>query len=58
MSKTIQAVRGMNDMLPEAAPLWEFFEDTVRDWLRSYGYQQIRHPSSKALICLSVQLAK
>jgi histidyl-tRNA synthetase len=44
MSKTIQAVRGMNDMLPEAAPLWEFFEDTVRDWLRSYGYQQIRTP--------------
>jgi len=44
MSKTIQAVRGMNDMLPEAAPLWEFFENTVRDWLRSYGYQQIRTP--------------
>lgn len=44
MNKTIQAVRGMNDMLPEAAPLWEFFEDTVRNWLRSYGYQQIRTP--------------
>ena len=44
MSKTIQAVRGMNDMLPGDAPLWEFFEDTVRDWLRSYGYQQIRMP--------------
>ena len=44
MSKPVQAVRGMNDMLPEAAPLWEFFENTVRDWLRSYGYQQIRTP--------------
>ncbi|HEY3326746.1 MAG TPA: histidine--tRNA ligase [Novimethylophilus sp.] len=44
MSKTIQAVRGMNDMLPIDAPLWEFFEDTVRDWLRGYGYQQIRTP--------------
>jgi len=44
MSKTIQAVRGMNDILPADAALWEFFEDTVRDWLRAYGYQQIRTP--------------
>src|SRR3990167_1693650 len=44
MSKTIQAVRGMNDILPQDAALWEFFEDTVRDWLRAYGYQQIRTP--------------
>src|SRR3990172_7143010 len=44
MSKPIQAVRGMNDMLPEAALLWEFFEDVVRDWLRSYGYRGIRTP--------------
>ncbi|GBG12889.1 histidyl-tRNA synthetase [Novimethylophilus kurashikiensis] len=44
MSKTIQAVRGMNDMLPADAPLWEFFEETVRDWLRGYGYKQIRTP--------------
>lgn len=44
MSKTIQAVRGMNDMLPGDAPLWEFFEATVRDWLRGYGYKQIRTP--------------
>lgn len=44
MSKSIQAVRGMNDILPAEAGLWEFFEDTVRDWLRAYGYQQIRTP--------------
>ncbi|MBZ0091372.1 MAG: histidine--tRNA ligase, partial [Sulfuricellaceae bacterium] len=44
MSNTIQAVRGMNDILPAQAHLWEFFEDTVRDWLRSYGYAQIRMP--------------
>ncbi len=43
-SKTIQAVRGMNDILPVDADLWEFFEDTVRDWLRAYGYNQIRMP--------------
>ena len=44
MSKTIQAVRGMNDILPADSALWEFFEDTVRDWLRAYGYTQIRTP--------------
>ena len=34
----------MNDVLPEHAPLWEFFEDTVRGWLRQYGYRNIRMP--------------
>ena len=34
----------MNDILPEQAHLWEFFEDTVRDWLRAYGYRSIRMP--------------
>jgi histidyl-tRNA synthetase len=43
-SKPIQAIRGMNDVLPDEAPLWEFFEDTVRDLLRSYGYRMIRTP--------------
>jgi len=44
MSETIQAIRGMHDILPDQAPLWEFFEDTVRAWLRSYGYENIRMP--------------
>ncbi|HWH46477.1 MAG TPA: histidine--tRNA ligase [Burkholderiales bacterium] len=44
MTQTIQAVRGMNDILPDQASLWEFFEDTVRDWLRQYGYRNIRMP--------------
>lgn len=44
MSKTLQAVRGMNDILPQDNPLWDFFEDTVRAWLHGYGYQQIRTP--------------
>src|SRR3972149_10255201 len=43
-SKTIQAIRGMNDVLPDEAQLWEFFEDTVRDWLRAYGYRTLRTP--------------
>jgi histidyl-tRNA synthetase len=44
MAQTIQAVRGMNDVLPDQAPLWEFFEDTVRAWLARYGYRNIRMP--------------
>jgi histidyl-tRNA synthetase len=44
MSTGIQAIRGMNDILPEHADLWTFFEDTVEDWLRSYGYRSIRMP--------------
>lgn len=44
MSQNLQAVRGMNDILPEDAENWEHFEDIVRDWLRSYGYKPIRMP--------------
>lgn len=45
MSKTrLTAVRGMNDLLPADAPLWEAFEASVFDWLTGYGYRQIRTP--------------
>ncbi len=44
MTEKIQAIRGMNDILPEESPLWEFFEDAVRSWLRAYGYRAIRTP--------------
>ncbi|HQS58497.1 MAG: histidine--tRNA ligase [Gallionellales bacterium 35-53-114] len=40
----LQAVRGMNDILPDEARLWLWFEDTVREWLDSYGYRNIRMP--------------
>ncbi|MFO0274310.1 MAG: histidine--tRNA ligase [Betaproteobacteria bacterium] len=43
-NRKLAAVRGMNDLLPADAPLWEWFEARVTDWLRSYGYQQIRTP--------------
>jgi histidyl-tRNA synthetase len=42
--QTIQAVRGMNDVLPDQSPLWEYFENTVRDWLADYGYRNMRMP--------------
>jgi histidyl-tRNA synthetase len=44
MAQTIQAVRGMNDVLPDQTPLWESFEVTVREWLAQYGYRNIRMP--------------
>lgn len=44
MSQNIQSVRGMNDILPGEAEFWELFEETVRSWLKSYGYRPIRLP--------------
>ena len=44
MSNTLQAVRGMNDVLPEEAGGWLAFEEIVREWLFRYGYRNIRTP--------------
>uniref|UniRef100_E6QTN4 histidine--tRNA ligase n=1 Tax=mine drainage metagenome TaxID=410659 RepID=E6QTN4_9ZZZZ len=44
MSTLIQAIRGMNDILPEDTPRWQQLEATLRDWLMAYGYQEIRTP--------------
>ncbi|MCD1630388.1 histidine--tRNA ligase [Marinobacter shengliensis] len=40
----IQAIRGMNDILPEQTPVWQYVESTVRQVLGQYGYQEIRMP--------------
>ena len=44
MVKSIQAVRGMNDVLPDQDYIWEFFEQTIRNWMAVYGYKKIRMP--------------
>ena len=44
MSDSLQSVRGMNDFLPDAAEVLARFEASVRDWLRRYGYREIRTP--------------
>ncbi|MDR3220440.1 MAG: histidine--tRNA ligase [Candidatus Accumulibacter sp.] len=44
MSQSIQSVRGMNDILPGESELWDLFEESVRSWLKSYGYRPIRLP--------------
>ena len=42
--QVIQAVRGMNDILPEDAPYWQKLEEIIRKVLAAYGYQEIRIP--------------
>ncbi|KES09530.1 Histidyl-tRNA synthetase [Snodgrassella alvi SCGC AB-598-O11] len=51
MGQKIQAVKGMNDLLPLeqkdfklTSALWQAFEDVVVAWTRSFGYNQIRTP--------------
>ena len=44
MSQTLQAIRGMNDILPADAERWEAFEALIRDWLAAYGYRPVRMP--------------
>lgn len=44
MSQILQSVRGMNDILPDEAELWDRFEEVVRSLVRSYGYRPIRLP--------------
>jgi histidyl-tRNA synthetase len=44
MSKKIQAIRGMNDLLPKDSDLWVFVERTIADLFISYGYKNIRTP--------------
>jgi histidyl-tRNA synthetase len=44
MVKTIQAVRGMNDILPDVSSAWQYLESVLRDVIQSYGYSEIRFP--------------
>jgi histidyl-tRNA synthetase len=44
MSSKLSAVKGMNDLLPEQAELWELVEAKVSEVFRQYGYRPIRTP--------------
>ncbi len=44
MAKHIQAVRGMNDILPCDTPYWRFLEDSARRVFEAYGFEEIRMP--------------
>ncbi|WP_081195244.1 histidine--tRNA ligase [Halomonas sp. BC1] len=43
-AKKIQAIRGMNDLLPSDSPRWQFFEAKVRHLMQRYGFEEIRTP--------------
>jgi histidyl-tRNA synthetase len=40
----LQAVKGMNDLLPPESARWEWFETKVRDLMARYGYANVRTP--------------
>jgi histidyl-tRNA synthetase len=44
MTEAIQAVRGMNDILPEQTPYWQAIESICRKLAYRYGYREIRVP--------------
>ena len=44
MPEALQAVKGMNDLLPPESARWEWLEDTVRAVMRRHGYANIRTP--------------
>jgi histidyl-tRNA synthetase len=44
MAEPLQAVKGMNDILPPDSARWEWLEATLRTLMRRYGYQNIRTP--------------
>ena len=43
-NQSIQAIRGMHDILPEQSPRWQYAEKIIREVLASYCYQEIRLP--------------
>ncbi len=45
MSKVkIQAIRGMNDVLPNQSPHWHYLEKLIFELMAAYAYQEIRFP--------------
>lgn len=40
----MQSLRGMNDLLPEQSPNWQYLERKIQGLLQSYGYREIRFP--------------
>ena len=43
-NQSVQAVRGMHDILPEQSPQWQYAEKIIREVLASYCYLEIRLP--------------
>ena len=44
-NKTIRAIKGTQDILPEESIKWQSLEDQIRKITSHYGYQEIRTPA-------------
>ena len=44
MTKKIQAIRGMNDLLPSESSLWSALDETINNLMVSYGYKYCSTP--------------
>lgn len=44
MTTSIQAIRGMNDILPSQTPYWRYLEEALNRLMSRYAYQEIRLP--------------
>ena len=44
MAEALQAVKGMNDILPPESARWEWFEEKVRALMARYAYANVRTP--------------
>ena len=44
MANPIQAIRGMNDILPPETSVWQYTENVLRNVFENYCYQEIRFP--------------
>ena len=56
MANTIQAIRGMNDLLPEDTSVWQQVEKVLRDSVSSFGYSEVRMPivEKTSLFCRAI----
>ncbi len=43
-NQSVQAIRGMHDVLPEQSPRWQYAENIIKGVLASYSYLEIRLP--------------
>ena len=56
MAQSIQAIRGMNDLLPADTSVWQQVEQVIRATVQAYGYSEMRMPivEQTSLFCRAI----
>ena len=56
MALSVQAVRGMNDLLPADTALWQQAEKVLRETTAAFGYSEVRMPllEKTTLFCRAI----